>query len=432
MQASGDDSADASARPPAHASAAASSEDRSKEKISSSSSDGVRGGATRPPVAAAAGRARAGDDESGDGACYYYHSDGDGDEDGGAQVLGSADAAADGERGHFDSYGFPIPDAARASYEQWLRADVQSAQLKTASAARFFDLRTRGKMLSEVAVTRLFARGFPQNYRKRCWCSLLRVDERIEHYPGKFRALVDQPFCDEDRVSVSDIRKDVARAFPAIAGRRDKYNEKIHNVLLAYARYNRTVGYAQGMNFLAGAFLVFMDSERAFWALCSLLEDRLPNYFSPQLFGSKIDLKIFEMYVRTYLTALSARFKQLQFSVELLAFEWFMCLFTKNLPAETAFRIWDAFLYDGPSALFSYGIRVIKSLEPRIMQFPVRNGAFTEVILFIQQEMAKMYDFDALTAIVIDPPLSNGNIEMWRLALKSRLKKKNRAGKPAF
>jgi hypothetical protein len=37
---------------------------------------------------------------------------------------------------------------------------------------------------------------------------------------------------------------------------------------------------AQGMNFIAGCLLLFMDEEDAFWALASVVEDLLPGYFS--------------------------------------------------------------------------------------------------------------------------------------------------------
>ena len=36
----------------------------------------------------------------------------------------------------------------------------------------------------------------------------------------------------------------------------------------------------QGMNFIAGALLLFMDEEDAFWCLAIISEDLLPGYFS--------------------------------------------------------------------------------------------------------------------------------------------------------
>jgi hypothetical protein len=36
----------------------------------------------------------------------------------------------------------------------------------------------------------------------------------------------------------------------------------------------------QGMNFVAGCLLLFMDEEDAFWSLACIIEDLLPGYFS--------------------------------------------------------------------------------------------------------------------------------------------------------
>ena len=52
----------------------------------------------------------------------------------------------------------------------------------------------------------------------------------------------------------------------------------IGEVLHALAAYDPETGYAQGMNFIAAAFLVLgFTEESAFWLLLSVLEDLLPQ-----------------------------------------------------------------------------------------------------------------------------------------------------------
>ena len=46
----------------------------------------------------------------------------------------------------------------------------------------------------------------------------------------------------------------------------------LYNVLKAYSIYDRTVGYVQGMGFVAGTLLLFMSEEDAFWVLVALLK----------------------------------------------------------------------------------------------------------------------------------------------------------------
>ena len=41
-----------------------------------------------------------------------------------------------------------------------------------------------------------------------------------------------------------------------------------------------SVGSVQGMNFIAGCLLLFMDEEDTFWCLAIIVEELLPGYYS--------------------------------------------------------------------------------------------------------------------------------------------------------
>lgn len=50
-------------------------------------------------------------------------------------------------------------------------------------------------------------------------------------------------------------------------------NNKLYNVLKAYANYDNEVSYVQGMNYLAGLLLFYIpDEEQVFWCLHKLLQ----------------------------------------------------------------------------------------------------------------------------------------------------------------
>jgi hypothetical protein len=44
-------------------------------------------------------------------------------------------------------------------------------------------------------------------------------------------------------------------------------------VLLAFSKYDSTIGYVQGMNFIVGSLLMHCSEEVAFWLFVSLIED---------------------------------------------------------------------------------------------------------------------------------------------------------------
>ena len=54
----------------------------------------------------------------------------------------------------------------------------------------------------------------------------------------------------------------------------------------------------QGMNFVAGALLLFMCEEDVFWALTVVVEDLLPGYFAIDLIAAQVDQLVFKHLVR--------------------------------------------------------------------------------------------------------------------------------------
>ena len=52
-------------------------------------------------------------------------------------------------------------------------------------------------------------------------------------------------------------------------------NNKLYNVLKAYASYDNEVGYVQSLNYIVGVFLFYIpDEEQVFWCLHQLMQKR--------------------------------------------------------------------------------------------------------------------------------------------------------------
>ena len=77
--------------------------------------------------------------------------------------------------------------------------------------------------------------------------------------------------------------KDLTRTFP----RCDQFKAQAFNdshingdglqslkrVLLAYSKYDKNIGYVQGMNFIVGCLLYHCSEEIAFWIFVTLIEN---------------------------------------------------------------------------------------------------------------------------------------------------------------
>lgn len=74
------------------------------------------------------------------------------------------------------------------------------------------------------------------------------------------------------------ISKDVSRTLSDLKMWREDLecgNNKLFNVLKAYANYDNEVGYVQGLNYVVGLMLYFIgDEEQVFWCLFNLMQGR--------------------------------------------------------------------------------------------------------------------------------------------------------------
>ena len=82
------------------------------------------------------------------------------------------------------------------------------------------------------------------------------------------------------------IFKDIDRTFPGHNLFKDKYangQKSLYKVLSAYSKYNKEVGYVQGMGFICGVFLTYLDEESTFWQIHTLMKN--PKYGLQDLYS---------------------------------------------------------------------------------------------------------------------------------------------------
>ncbi|CAG8522042.1 16954_t:CDS:2, partial [Racocetra fulgida] len=66
--------------------------------------------------------------------------------------------------------------------------------------------------------------------------------------------------------------------------------QSLRRVLTAFSLYSPNIGYCQSLNYVAGILLLFMDEEKAFWMLVTIIHDYLPeNMYDVTMEGSNVD-----------------------------------------------------------------------------------------------------------------------------------------------
>ncbi|MXQ89693.1 hypothetical protein E5288_WYG011514 [Bos mutus] len=218
---------------------------------------------------------------------------------------------------------------------------------------------------------RYIRKGVPLEHRARVWMGVSGAQARMDRNPGYYQRLLQG----ERSTSLEEaIRTDMNRTFPDnVRFRKDAepcLQGPLYNVLLAYGHHNHSVGYCQGMNFIAGyLILVTKSEEEAFWLLDALVGRILPaDYYSPSMLGLKTDQEVLGELVRTKLPAVAALMHSHGVLWTLVASRWFICLFVDVLPVETVLRVWDCLFSEGSKIIFRVALTLLKHHQASILE----------------------------------------------------------------
>ncbi|GAB5370352.1 hypothetical protein AAMO2058_001485300 [Amorphochlora amoebiformis] len=140
---------------------------------------------------------------------------------------------------------------------------------------------------------------------------------------------------------------------------------ELRRVLAAVVLRNKSIGYTQGMNYIACLFLGMMREEDAFWTMCAVVEDLRPHdYYSPSprtLGGYHLDARILDAVVKEVFPTLKADgtpgspmggpVMDIGTAIGLCYPKWLLPLFYSELRFDTMLVLWDAFFSVSPSIL---------------------------------------------------------------------------------
>lgn len=260
-------------------------------------------------------------------------------------------------------------------------------------------------------VKRYARKGYPPEWRGAMWWyysggqHLIKQKEMV----GLYASLVARVYRDELNKDDKDaIERDLDRTFPdnihfrpepatdLLDGDSDDEPaliKDLREVLSCFALNNPNIGYCQSLNFIAGLLLLFLkqDKERVFVLLTIITQNHLPGAHARNLANTEVNVLM--MLIKDYLPKVwasindtdlinsgagshahpSSKFQR-QPTVALSCTSWFMSIFVGVLPIETVLRVWDAFLYEGPRALYRYALAIFKLGEGEIRKYRPGDG----------------------------------------------------------
>eukprot|EP01135_Chromosphaera_perkinsii_P008774 Nk52_evm1s1453 gene=Nk52_evmTU1s1453 len=148
-------------------------------------------------------------------------------------------------------------------------------------------------------------------------------------------------------------------------------------VLLAFAQYNKDIGYCQSLNFITAHLMLVMDKDEddTLRMLIALVELMPKGYYS-DMESVSVDMIVFDDLFNEYMHDLHAHVRDLSLALSdkdpplLNAFvgQWFPTLFSNLFPAAIVYRIWDCILFHGNEVLFRIGLAILKLFEKELLE----------------------------------------------------------------
>jgi len=168
-----------------------------------------------------------------------------------------------------------------------------------------------------------------------------------------------------------DIKKDLLRTLPddiSFKYGKENYN-KLYHILSAYSNYNKNIGYAQGLNFLAAICLcIFKDEIDSFIFLDGLIQKfKFENLFGIKNEELNVKLKEIEICLNKWCPEIKKYLQTSLLNYDFFTCKWMITLFSNSMNIKYLFQLWDYMIIFGWKFFKFFVIAVIKFNEIKIL-----------------------------------------------------------------
>ncbi|KAM0719735.1 hypothetical protein Q7P37_003868 [Cladosporium fusiforme] len=156
----------------------------------------------------------------------------------------------------------------------------------------------------------------------------------------------------------------------------------------SYALFDETVGYAQGINFVAMPLLFNMSEEEAFTLLVRLMHKYdLRSLFEPEMPGLHLHLYKFERLLEDLEPALYCHLKRRHVGPQLYATQWFLTLFAYRFPLQLVLRVYDLLFSEGLTAILKFGIVLMQRNKTALLEMK----DMSQITNFLKEKIFDVY-----------------------------------------
>ena len=249
-------------------------------------------------------------------------------------------------------------------------------------------------------------KGIPDNLRGYVWQKICGAE--VFYVKDLYQKLDNEPM-DKDIEEI--IIRDLDRTFPNCTYFKDKYGNgqrKLLKVLSNYSKYNKQVGYIQGMGFICALLLTYMDEERTFFMLHTLIKKyELEGIYLPGFNELKRKFYVLLNLEKRFIPKCYKIFIKDEISPKCYASEWFICLFARNLDINILVRVFDTFILEGFKVIYRFALAFIKLKEEEL----IKRSRGVDSTFLIMEDCLKNVNIDELWKIAFGFSISKKLIE---------------------
>lgn len=182
----------------------------------------------------------------------------------------------------------------------------------------------------------------------------------------------------------------------------------LRRLLRAYSVYDSSVGYCQGMGFIAATFLTYNSEREAFWQFVSVMNKRpciLRDLFGESMSGSQRVLFIAEKLFQKFLPKLFKHFEKENIHISMFATQWLITIYSSSFPFDLVTRVWDIFMFDGWKIVYRVMLALLKHFSDELLQMD-----FEHILLFLRK-LPRKVDGQQIMEVALSFPIRTKHID---------------------
>ena len=166
-----------------------------------------------------------------------------------------------------------------------------------------------------------------------------------------------------------EINRDINRTFYTEKFVEGNGKKMLIDILTALAFIRPEIGYCQGMNFIAGALINFIDNEeKCFWIFLSFIDNIEMNLlYLKNMPDYQIRVYQLKSFIKEYFPELAIHFKKNQINPDVFFSKWILTIFSNYLSFDVLYKVWDVFIFDKWKAIFKFSLLILNSMKDKLI-----------------------------------------------------------------